>query len=165
MLFRSTGAAWFTNSASGNGVTVKGGSDNGGSWNYLGKNNSDSTTFYVTDSGYIYAIGTTITAISSERRLKENITTIDPTSAWNTIKDTPYYSYNFIGMPDAGKVYGPMADEVPEEMVINTDQSDDVGVIRTFDNGMLQARSYVALKEALKKIETLEAKVAALENS
>ncbi len=50
-----------------------------------------------------------------------------------------------------------MADEVPNEMVVNTDRSDDQGVIRTFDNGMLQARLYTALQEALKRIEALEA--------
>ena len=57
----------------------------------------------------------------------------------------------------------PIVDEVPAEMVKETDLSDDQGPIRTFDNGMLNARLYVALQEAIAKIETLEAKVAALE--
>jgi hypothetical protein len=38
-------------------------------------------------------------------------------------------------------------------------------VIHTYDNAMLQARSFVALQAALKRIEALEAKVAALQAS
>jgi hypothetical protein len=124
-------------------------------------NGAQSLAFYVEASGRIYARNTTITQIASERRLKENIVSIDPDTAWETIRSTPFYSYNFIG---SGSVtYGPMADEVPDEMRIATDQADDVGVIHTYDNGMLQARLYVALQEALTRIEALEAKLAALE--
>ena len=117
--------------------------------------------FYVEASGRIYARNTTITQIASERRLKENIVSIDRDIAWETIRSTPFYSYNFIG---SGSVsYGPIADEVPDEMRIATDQADDVGVIHTYDNGMLQARLYVALQTALTRIETLEAVNASLE--
>ena len=85
--------------------------------------------------------------------------------AWDTIKNVPYYSYNFIGVDPAQVNYGPMADEVPDEMRVETDQSDDVGIIHSYNNSMLQARLYVALQAALSKIETLEAKVAALEGA
>ncbi len=40
--------------------------------------------------------------------------------------------------------------------------TDDEGVIRSFDNGMLQARLYTALQTALTRIEDLEASNAAL---
>ena len=111
----------------------------------------------ISRNGQFAALSTTIASISSERRLKENIVAIDPATSWDTIKSTPYYSYNFIG----GDVtcFGPMADEVPAEMVVNTDRSDEEGVIRTYDNGMLQARLYVALQTALTRIEALEAEV------
>jgi len=102
-----------------------------------------------------------VNAQTSERRLKEEITPLDSDVAWQTIKSVPYYSYKFIG--DDVLRYGPMADEVPDEMRIATDRSDDVGVIHTFNNGMLQARLYTALQTALTRIEQLEAKVTALE--
>ena len=111
----------------------------------------------ITTAGVISAVTTTIQPISSERRLKENIVAIDSDTSWETIKSTPYYAYNFIGSDTT--TYGPMADEVPAEMVINTDRSDDEGVIRTFDNGMLQARLYSALQTALNRIEDLEARL------
>jgi hypothetical protein len=117
--------------------------------------------FKVNNQGTISAGNTTIQPISSERRLKENIVAVDSDTAWKTVKETPFYQYNFIGSPSAS--YGPMADEVPDDMRIATDRSDDVGVIHTYDNGMLQARLYTALQTALTRIEALEAKLAALE--
>ena len=120
--------------------------------------------FSVRENGDIYTAGnTSIQALSSERRLKENIELIDRSVSWATIKNTPYYTYNLIGQE--GPRYGPIVDEVPAEMVKETDLSDDQGPIRTFDNGMLNARLYVALQEAIAKIETLETKVAALEGN
>jgi hypothetical protein len=116
--------------------------------------------FRVNSNGSIFAQDTTINPISSERRLKENIVPLDASTAWETIKSTPYYTYNFIG--DDGIRYGPMADEVPDEMKVATDRTDDVGVIHTFDNGMLQARLYSALQTALTRIEALEAEVQAI---
>ena len=115
----------------------------------------------ITQGGTISAANTTIQPVTSERRLKENIVTVDAATSWSTIKDTPYYAYNFIG--NESITYGPMADEVPAEMKVATDQTDDVGVIHTFDNGMMQARLYTALQTALTRIETLEATNTALE--
>ena len=121
-------------------------------------------------SGQILSDYTTILPVSSERRLKENIVPINSTDAWDTIKNTPYYSYNLIG--SEGTLYGPVVDEVPAEMVIqpmveNEDgvmvaRSDDQGPVRTYDNGMLQARLYTALQTALTRIEALEAEVQTL---
>ena len=90
-------------------------------------------------------------------------------AAWETVKSTPYYAYNFIGSESTS--YGPMADEVPTEMVVQPMVEDEEGVkvaradaegpIRTYDNGMLQARLYTALQSALTRIEELEARLAA----
>ena len=123
--------------------------------------------------GTISAVNTTIQPISSERRLKENIVAIDADTAWETIKSTPYYTYNFIGNETTS--YGPMADEVPAEMVVQpmlededgvkVARSDEEGPIRTYDNGMLQARLYTALQTALTRIEALEAEVNALKGN
>ena len=65
-----------------------------------------------------------------------------------------------------------MADEVPTEMVVQLMEEneagvmvarlDDEGPVRTYDNGMLQARLYTALQTALTRIEALEAEVQAI---
>ena len=116
---------------------------------------------YISANGVIANLSGTVSTIASERRLKENIVSIDADVAWETIKTVPYYSYNFKSVSDVA-CYGPMADEVPGEMKVATDRTDDVGVIHTFDNGMLQARLYTALQTALTRIEALEAEVTAL---
>ena len=131
----------------------------------------DTKKFRVRADGAIEATNTTVQAIASERRLKENIVAIESVEAWETIKLTPYYAYNFIGSDSIN--YGPMADEVPAEMVVQpmeedeagvmVARSDDEGPIRSYDNGMLQARLYTALQTALTRIEALEAKVTSLE--
>ena len=149
--------------------TVKNANTSSGSSAFDISNNATGVTdgtqvFSIRENGDIYTSGnTTVQALSSERRLKENIELIDRSVSWATIKNTPYYTYNLIGQE--GPRYGPIVDEVPAEMVKETDLSDDQGPIRTFDNGMLNARLYVALQEAIAKIETLETKVAALEGN
>ena len=132
-----------------------------------------SNTFFVTSAGVVNATDTAITQIGSERRIKENIVAVDPAVSWETIKSTPYYSYNFIGSEHT--TYGPMADEVPAEMVIQpmeenefgvmVARSDDQGPIRSYNNGMLQARLYTALQTALTRIEALEAQLTALQEA
>jgi hypothetical protein len=172
---RANGPAW-DNQFDSNGVLVylvttdatrkllKAASNNGG---------AATEQFSVSATGQIAAKQTTIQPISSERRLKENIVAIDADTAWETIKSTPYYTYNFIDSDVTS--YGPMADEVPAEMVVQpmeeneagvmVARSDDEGPIRTYDNGMLQARLYTALQTALTRIEALEAEVTALKGT
>ena len=127
---------------------------------------------YIGANGVIANISGTISTISSERRLKENIVPIDANVAWETVKTVPYYSYNFKTNTDV-KCYGPIVDEVPAEMVVQpmeidevgevVARSDDEGPIRTYDNGMLHARLYTALQTALTRIETLETQNSSLE--
>jgi hypothetical protein len=134
-------------------------------------NGTDTAAVSIRGNGKILSNETVISPISSERRLKENIVAVDPVTAWSTIKETPYYRYNFIG--SGSKFYGPMVDDVPAEMVVQpmeenesgvmVARSDSEGPIRTFDNGMLQARLYTALQTALTRIEALEARVTSLE--
>ena len=114
-------------------------------------------------NGVISAQNTAITQLGgSERRLKENITLVDPSKAWEAVKSAPFYAWNYIGSDAENVIYGPMVDEIPSDMVVKTCQSDEQGDIRTYDNPLLQARIYVALQQALKRIEALEAEVAAL---
>ena len=132
-------------------------------------NGAGTGIFEITANGHVAARKTTIDPIGSERRVKENIELIDSATAWETIKSTPYYSYNYIGSDPSDVNYGPIVDEVPAEMVIQpmmeneagevVARSDSEGPIRSFDNGMLQARLYTALQTALTRIEALEAEV------
>jgi hypothetical protein len=96
-------------------------SDNGK--NLLVQNASGSDTFFVKGNGAISSTNGSISVIASERRLKENIVSVDSDTAWRTIKSVPYYAYNFIGSDPSSVVYGPMADEVPDEMRIATDRT------------------------------------------
>jgi len=138
-------------------------------------NGTQSGIFELKANGQLSARKTSIDAIGSERRIKENIELIDPVSAWKTIKSTPYYSYNYIGTDPSDVSYGPIVDEVPAEMVVQPMEENEVGVmvarsdeegpIRTFDNGMLQARLYTALQSALTRIEALEAELKTLKGA
>ena len=157
--------------------------------------NAGTNNAIIRADGTYFGQNTDIQPISSERRLKENIVPIDSEIAWETIKNTPYYAYNFIGSEST--VYGPMADEVPAEMVVQPmeevvieeavepvigpkgkvvkkgkeavteirPRSDEKGPIRSYDNGMLQGRLYTALQSALTRIEALEAQLSALQEA
>lgn len=164
----SDGIAYFRSNNTSTIVAATSAASGSAPYTFIGRHSSGSLTtgtdsFRVSSGGTIYAVNTTVQSIASERRLKENIELVDPETAWETIKSVPYYSYNFKGVDSSQVNYGPMVDEVPEEMVIETDQSDEDGIIRTYNNSMLQARLYAALQAALVRIETLEAKIAELE--
>jgi hypothetical protein len=115
-------------------------------------NQARSLMFAVNNSGRVRSAGgTAINPISSERRLKTNIELIDPNVSWQTIRDLPFYSYNWKSNPDClEKTYGPMVDEVPSEMSLTTYEENEAGEevvrmdaegpIRTYDNDMLQGR-------------------------
>jgi len=125
---------------------------------------TDEVKVMVESTGKIYARTTSIQAFSSERRTKKNIVELDKDKAWNTIKDTPFYTFNYKTESDEAPLHhAPIVDELPEDMVLPTQDSDEVGVINTYHAERLQFRAYSALQQALKKIETLETKVAALE--
>ena len=126
---------------------------------------SSSAKFRVSNAGTVSAVSTTISSISSERRTKENIVDIEADKAWSTLKGIKLYSYFFKNDETSTTHYGPIVDEVPSEMVVPTGDSDEVGVINTYNSEMLLFRAYSALQQAITKIETLETKVAALESA
>ena len=104
---------------------------------------------------------------SSDYRLKENVTAIsDGITRLKTLKP---YRFNF--KADASKtVDGFFAHEVtavPEAITGTKDEvdSDDNPVYQGIDQSKLVPLLTAALQEAVAKIETLEAKVAALEGS
>ena len=115
------------------------------------------------DNGTYYGVNTTIQALSSERRTKENITSIDDTKSWSTLKDIKLYSFSYKNDTNSDTHYGPIVDEVPTDMKVPTSNSDDVGVINTYNSELLLFRAYSTIKQLVAKVETLETKVAALE--
>ena len=115
------------------------------------------------DNGVYYGVSTTISALSSERRTKENITSIDDTKSWSTLKDIKLYSFSYKNDTNSDTHYGPIVDEIPTDMKVPTSNSDDVGVINTYNSELLLFRAYSTIKQLVEKVETLETKVAALE--
>jgi hypothetical protein len=117
--------------------------------------------------GSITTNGTATTyATSSDYRLKENVVPL--TGAIDRLQQIPVHRFNFITDPD--KVLdGFIAHEaqaiVPECVVGDKDAVDDEGnpIYQGIDQSKLVPLLTAALQEAIAKIETLEAKVAALE--
>jgi hypothetical protein len=112
---------------------------------------------------------TTISALTSERRLKDKIdeNAIDKNHAWEVAKNLPIRSFEYKNNPGSVN-YGHIVDEIEAidfSLVVPTGMSDEQGEIQTYDNVKLQAMYHVALQVALERIEELEAKVAALEAS
>ena len=103
---------------------------------------------------------------SSDYRLKENV--VDISGAITRIKELAPRRFNFIGEPDT-TVDGFLAHEaaivVPQAVTGTYNEVDDDGnpVYQGIDNSKFVPLLTAALQEAIAKIETLEAKVAALE--
>ena len=110
---------------------------------------------------------TTSYGTSSDYRLKENIT--DVTNAISTLKKLKPKTYNFISDPDNISEDGFLAHElgavVPNAVTGEKDAmtSDKEIKPQQVDYGRLTPLLTAALQEAVAKIETLEAKVTALE--
>jgi hypothetical protein len=107
----------------------------------------------------------------SDARLKENI--VDASSQWDDVKDLQVRNFNFTeasGLPTNTQI-GFVAQEVeqvsPGLVKTNPDQDqdgNDLGTTtKTVKTSVLLVKSVKALQEAMDRIETLEAKVAALE--
>ena len=127
---------------------------------------SQDTKFAFHSNGTLNATNTTIQAFSSERRTKKNIVALNLEKAWNTLRDTPFYTFNYKNeLEGAGLHHGPIVDECPEDLIVPTQKEDEVGIINTVNTEKLQYRAYSALQQAIKKIEVLETEVAALKAS
>ena len=114
-----------------------------------------------------YCDVTTITSFSSERRYKQNIDVdpLIPANCWTVARDLPIHTYEYKNNP-GNITYGPIVDEIESidiSLILDTGKEDEEGSVHTYDNGRLQAMYQIALQEALKRIEQLESKVAALE--
>jgi hypothetical protein len=126
-------------------------------------------TFYrdTTQVGTI-TVTTTATAYNtfSDYRLKENITLLDGAIA--RLNQLPVHRFNFIADPDTvvdGFIAHEAAAVVPESVTGEKDEVDDDGnpVMQGIDQSKLVPLLTAALQEAIAKIETLEARITALE--
>ena len=119
-----------------------------------------------TEIGKVLRQGSTIAySTSSDYRLKENI--IEVTDATDRLKQLQPKRFNFIGYDNVvdGFLAHEVSDIVPEAISGAKDEVDAEGnpLYQGIDQSKLIPLLTGALQEAIAKIETLEAKVAALE--
>jgi len=127
---------------------------------------------FINDNGAVGTITTNGSATafntSSDHRLKENVT--DVTDGITRVKQLEPKRFNFIADPDK-TVDGFLAHEaqavVPEAVTGTHNEVDDDGnaVMQGIDQSKLVPLLTAALKESIAKIETLEARVTALEGN
>ncbi len=175
MRIRSTGETWIYSTSSvfqvttsqSNGTTyalisgVYGGSD------VVGSNGT--TSFRVWSNGNVQNTNNSYTAIS-DVKLKENI--VDASSQWDDIKALQVRNYN-LKEGQTHKQIGLIAQEVEPispglvyESPDRDEDGNDLGTVtKSVNYSVLYMKAVKALQEAMERIETLEAKVAALESA
>jgi|TARA_Y100000033_G_scaffold13053_1_gene12071 hypothetical protein len=160
----STGNGFFVGSSQGAGTT---------NWLFRGNRSrtdntsGGSTVFYVYTNGNVENTNNSYGAIS-DAKLKENI--VDATSQWDDLKALQVRKYNFIE-GETHTQLGVIAQEVetvsPGLVFETTDRDEEGNDLGTVTKGVnysvLYMKAVKALQEAMERIETLEAKVAALE--
>ena len=129
--------------------------------------------FRVSGGGGVFATNTTLQSIS-DQRLKENI--VDANSQWNDIKALRFRNFKWkadSGYADGKTYLGLIAQEVepisPNLVEINAQTKEDIEnevpdpEYKNVKYSIVWMKAMKALQEAQARIETLEAKVAALE--
>jgi hypothetical protein len=127
------------------------------------------TSFIVSNNGNVTNTNNSYGAIS-DAKLKENI--VDANSQWDDIKDLRVRNYNFIEGQTHTQI-GVVAQEVETvspglvtESPDRDEDGNDLGTVtKSVNYSVLYMKAVKALQEAMERIETLEAKVAALEAS
>ncbi len=105
----------------------------------------------------------------SDLRLKENI--VDAESQWQDIKSLQVRKFNFKNDAAKTPLLGLVAQEVEPispgliEQVLQANGTPDPEVPKAIKYSVLYMKAVKALQEAMERIETLEAKVAALESA
>jgi len=125
------------------------------------------TVYYVYSNGNVQNTNNSYGSIS-DAKLKENI--VDATSQWDDLKALQIRKYNFIE-GETHTQLGVIAQEVetvsPGLVYETTDRDEEGNDLGTVTKGVnysvLYMKAVKALQEAMERIETLEAKVAALE--
>jgi hypothetical protein len=145
---------------------------NGGSTAFFNRNGDDGAVVQIARDGVEKGtISVTTTAVayntSSDYRLKTNLEPIS--NGIDRVKQLPVYRFNWIADQSGSKVDGFVAHEakaiVPECVTGEKDAVDADGkpIHQGIDQSKIVPLLTAALKEAIAKIETLEAKVTALE--
>jgi hypothetical protein len=145
---------------------------NGGASAFFNRNGDDGAVIQIArDGSQIGTISATTTAVayntSSDYRLKTNLEPIS--NGIERVKQLPVYRFNWIADQSGNKVDGFVAHEaqaiVPECVTGEKDAVDAEGkpIYQGIDQSKIVPLLTAALKEAIAKIETLEAKVTALE--
>ena len=162
-------------------------SQDGSGSDYFARGSKNSTTpgggndvFWIYEDGDMYNVNGTFSQ-SSDQRLKENI--VDATSQWADFKALKFRKFNFKASTgyDTHTQLGLIAQEVElvspglvKDRVDLQKTTDENGKVTETDTGevtkgikqsVLYMKGMKALQEAMARIETLEAKVAALEGS
>ena len=132
----------------------------------LGYTNSNYLYFYVNGSG-VGSISTTGTSVqyntTSDSRLKDNIEPIE--NGTEKLMAMKPVTHTWKANPEADAVHGFIAQEmqdiIPEAVAGDPDGEEMMGM----DYGRITPVLVAALQEAITKIETLEARITALENA
>ena len=140
--------------------------------NVIQFNVGNGTPFVVRNNGNVQNTNGSFTSFS-DGRYKENI--VDANSQWEDLKNIRIRNWNF--RPDLGwathTMIGPVAQEleqvcpglVTDIPVVGEDGTETEEVQKSVNQSVLYMKAVKALQEAMARIETLEAKVAALEAS
>jgi hypothetical protein len=141
---------------------------------FYGSNNASSTTtgatcFLVYTNGNVQNTNNSYAGIS-DAKLKENI--VDAASQWSDIKALQVRKYNFKEGQTHTQI-GLVAQEVElvspglvSESPDRDEEGNDLGTVtKSVNYSVLYMKAVKALQEAMERIETLEAKVAALESA
>ena len=151
-------------------VNFYAGSPNDNVRTFIACQDSTAARFYVRSNGNVVNVNNSYGAISDEK-LKENI--VDSGSQWDDIKALRVRKYSMKeDALDAPNRLGVIAQEVEAAgmsgLVIESPDQDkdlnDLGTVtKSVNYSVLYMKAVKALQEAMERIETLEAKVAALE--
>jgi hypothetical protein len=141
-------------------------------YTFMGQNPSNVNTFRVYGSGDVQNTNNSYGAIS-DQKVKENIS--DAGSQWDDIKAIRVRKYSLImDELDHANQIGVIAQEVEASgmgglVQTDTDRDEDMNdlgtVTKSIKYSVLYMKAVKALQEAMDRIETLEAKVTALENA
>ena len=132
-----------------------------------GTYNSGTNVFNVWSNGNVQNTNNSYGSLS-DAKLKENI--VDASSQWDDIKDIRIRNYNFIEGETHTQI-GVVAQEVESvspglvyESPDQDEEGNDLGTVtKSVNYSVLYMKAVKALQETMDRIETLEAKVAALE--
>ena len=128
--------------------------------------------FYIRTNGDVDSATNSYGGIS-DIKLKENI--VDASPQWDDIKNLKVRKFNFKSTPDE-KMLGVVAQEVeltspglvkesPDENLTSSSSGDEGTTTKSVKYSILYMKAIKCLQEAQARIETLEAKVSALEGS